>query len=282
MKLDPILPALPSLGRIVHVTLNDDLANAINRDPSIRGNAVHAGEEYPLLIARVWNKETYSDGLTVNGQLFLDGVGCFWMTSVHHGDEPGCWHWPEIEGAVELRAFCTESDAPLKNQSGDFAGEVLTRDDFKVNEDTVGGESLKRLKEAEDDVRNLFGKTPAEAESKRLYDELVRVGNDRQHFRLKSERLEAELQRKRQAENDLIADRDRLIHGDLAKLHQQVKQLTDERDHARTAADQLRAQMRTAESRNEEQSNIIAKQTRLLHLNKTKLNSIAIAIASVD
>jgi len=109
MKNTPIAPAVPTVGRIVHVILSADLAAAINHDPAIRGNACVAGEVYPLIIARVWQKETYSDGLTVNGQLVVDGVGTYWMTSVHHGDEPGCWHWPHLDFAAEL--ISTEVDA---------------------------------------------------------------------------------------------------------------------------------------------------------------------------
>jgi len=112
MKNIPIAPpAVPTVGRIVHVTLSAELAASINRDPAIRGNACIAGETYPLIIARVWSKEAYSDGLTINGQLVLDGVGTFWMTSVHHGEEPGRWHWPHIEHAAELSSEVSEIKA---------------------------------------------------------------------------------------------------------------------------------------------------------------------------
>lgn len=49
-------------------------------------------------------------------------------------------------------------------------------------------------------------------------------------------RLEDELDRKRQAENDLIQDRDRLIHGDIADLH---KQLGAAHDKIKTRTDQF-------------------------------------------
>ncbi len=42
--------------------------------------------------------------------------------------------------------------------------------------------------------------------------------------------VKAELERKRQAENDLIRDRDRLIHKDLAEAHAAVQRLLKERD----------------------------------------------------
>lgn len=95
-------PALPTIGRIVHLTLSLELSAAINRDPAIRGNPTSAGETYPLLISRVWPAETYADGMTINGQLMLDGPNNRWMTSVHYGDVPDCWHWPLLPQAAEL------------------------------------------------------------------------------------------------------------------------------------------------------------------------------------
>ena len=61
-------------------------------------------------------------------------------------------------------------------------------------------------------------------------------------------RLEDELNRKRQAENDLIRDRDRLIHGDIAKLHQQVKELTVELDDSRGAVSRFAQRNAQAEA----------------------------------
>lgn len=83
----------PTIGRIVHLTLTERLASEINRDPAIGGNAANEGETYPLMITRVWPEETYLDGMTINGQLLLDGPNNKWMTSVHYGTAPGSWHW---------------------------------------------------------------------------------------------------------------------------------------------------------------------------------------------
>lgn len=40
------------------------------------GNDVSEGEVYPLLVTKIWD-----NGL-VNGQVFLDGNDCLWVTSV--------------------------------------------------------------------------------------------------------------------------------------------------------------------------------------------------------
>jgi hypothetical protein len=82
----------PSIGRIVIFKLHAEHALQINRrrtsGPAI-GNAVSEGEEYPMLITRVWSPEA------VNGQVFLDSNDVFWATSAHEGTENGQWHWPE-------------------------------------------------------------------------------------------------------------------------------------------------------------------------------------------
>lgn len=95
-------PALPTIGRIAHITLSLELSSAINRDPQMRGNATSEGETYPFMITRVWPEEIYADGATVNGQLMLDGPNNRWMTSVHYGESPDCWHWPDLLQAAEL------------------------------------------------------------------------------------------------------------------------------------------------------------------------------------
>ena len=98
----------PSLGRIVHYTLTEQDAQAINRrrddaSKNVRpmlevadgkqvhvGNHVEAGQVYPLVITRIWNE--HSTG--VNGQGLLDGNDTFWATSRTEGDGEGHWAWP--------------------------------------------------------------------------------------------------------------------------------------------------------------------------------------------
>jgi len=58
------------------------------------GNVASEGDEYPLLVVRVWPNE-FADGRPgVNGQVFLDGNDTLWVTSVGEGTENGTWHWP--------------------------------------------------------------------------------------------------------------------------------------------------------------------------------------------
>lgn len=93
----------PSIGRIVHYTLNDDDAariNAARRDGTRyshpagcqvhHGNEVKAGEVFPALIVRC-NDETS----TVNLKVELDGNDCHWATSRCCGEGPGTWAWPK-------------------------------------------------------------------------------------------------------------------------------------------------------------------------------------------
>jgi hypothetical protein len=107
----------PSIGRIVIFKLTEELAQQINRrrttGSSIAeriyenlwpigaqahiGSPVNAGEEYPMIITRVWPDEFGSGdaGIGVNGQVFLDGNDCLWVTSVGWGQDAGQWKWPE-------------------------------------------------------------------------------------------------------------------------------------------------------------------------------------------
>ncbi len=55
----------------------------------------------------------------------------------------------------------------------------------------------------------------------------------------RANRLQDELNRARARENDLIRDRDRLIHKDCATLHKQVQQLSAERDALASQANTL-------------------------------------------
>lgn len=103
---------IPSLGRIVHLRLSAECALQINkRRADARaskvstqmigvqvhvGNPVAEGDEFPLLITRVWaGPDKATEHTAVNGQVFLDGNDCLWVTSVVQGDGPGQWHEPE-------------------------------------------------------------------------------------------------------------------------------------------------------------------------------------------
>lgn len=92
---------IPTVGRIVHYTLSEQDADAINRRrkdaannaTAIRedatgyiahtGNQVEAGQVYPLVITRVWGDQP---GSAVNGQVLLDGNDTFWATSTSLGE----------------------------------------------------------------------------------------------------------------------------------------------------------------------------------------------------
>ena len=98
----------PSIGRIVHYTLTDADAEAINRRraDTMRnidehrqradgsqvhfGNSVEAGDVFPMVIIRVWNEIG-----TVNGQVLLDGNDTYWASSRMPGDTQGTYRWPE-------------------------------------------------------------------------------------------------------------------------------------------------------------------------------------------
>lgn len=99
----------PSIGRIVILKLSASCAEGINarrrharshaaahgneaQQTGVQvhwGNDVAEGDEFPMVIVRIWGPEM------VNGQVLLDGSDTLWATSVHEGDQPGEWHWPE-------------------------------------------------------------------------------------------------------------------------------------------------------------------------------------------
>lgn len=104
---------VPSIGRIVHVTLDAHSADQINkrrddgrcldgdgktfaeRETGAQihfGNPVAEGDVFPMVITRVWN----TDPGTVNGQVLLDGNDTLWLTSVTPGEpgEPFRYFWP--------------------------------------------------------------------------------------------------------------------------------------------------------------------------------------------
>lgn len=93
----------PSPGRIVQYTLSaQDVAQINQRRSDARarnawhnalrsgavvhsGNDVTAGDNYPLIITRVWS-DTPTEETCVNGQVLLDGNDTLWVTSVQQGD----------------------------------------------------------------------------------------------------------------------------------------------------------------------------------------------------
>ncbi|SDM77645.1 hypothetical protein [Streptomyces wuyuanensis] len=97
----------PSIGRIVHYSLSQQDAEAINRRRrdfhegggaseqrgfiGHVGNHAEEGDIYPAVVVRVWEEST----ITVNLQVFLDGNDAFWATSRAEGTEAGTWAWPE-------------------------------------------------------------------------------------------------------------------------------------------------------------------------------------------
>lgn len=56
------------------------------------GNPVQAGEDFPMMIVRVWGTTPES---AVNGQVFLDGNDLYWVSSATYGEAERCWRWPE-------------------------------------------------------------------------------------------------------------------------------------------------------------------------------------------
>ena len=88
----------PTVGRVVLYALSEGDVDEINRTravaalpPTRTGNAVHAGDEFPMVVVRVW-----PGAPSVNGQVLLDGDDSYWATSRVRGDGPGCWRWPDL------------------------------------------------------------------------------------------------------------------------------------------------------------------------------------------
>ncbi|MET9086175.1 hypothetical protein ABZX77_30590 [Streptomyces sp. NPDC004237] len=85
----------PSIGRIVHYTLNQQDADEINRrraDSPQAGNHAREGDVYPAMIVRIFGETPES---AVNLQVFLDGNDSHWATSRTLGEGPFHWAWPE-------------------------------------------------------------------------------------------------------------------------------------------------------------------------------------------
>lgn len=106
----------PSIGRIVLYVFTKDDASILNRRASEEdrpGNYAVEGNVRPMLVCRVRPGEVYGGRASVSGQVFIDGEGSLWKTSVRPCADktPGSWHWPEI--APPLSARLESSAAPV-------------------------------------------------------------------------------------------------------------------------------------------------------------------------
>lgn len=97
---------IPSVGRIVHITISEAMAEEIDKNKNLRntqvyfksrssfeGNPVESGDIYPMIITKVWSDEPIENTL-VQGQIFLDGNYAYWASSVKQGTENGQWFEP--------------------------------------------------------------------------------------------------------------------------------------------------------------------------------------------
>jgi len=99
-----------AIGRIVHYTLSEHDAEAINKRRTDAknvnaagvtlasqclgaqihvGNEVKAGEQYPATIVRV-----FEAAKSANLRVWLDGNDDFWACSVSEGEGGRHWNWP--------------------------------------------------------------------------------------------------------------------------------------------------------------------------------------------
>jgi hypothetical protein len=56
------------------------------------GNEVKEDDVFPMIVTRVWSASC------VNGQAFLDGNDCLWVTSATEGSDGHQWQWPPRVG----------------------------------------------------------------------------------------------------------------------------------------------------------------------------------------
>lgn len=87
----------PTIGRIVIYVLSQHDVDRINDQRArseglLRGNNVHAGDAFPMMICRVWDTPEHH----VNGRVLLDGTDTLWVTSVTEKPTPelGYFVWP--------------------------------------------------------------------------------------------------------------------------------------------------------------------------------------------
>ena len=87
---------VPSVGRTVHVKIDQSQADEINRLLS-RGEGRFGNQvKEAMEIVRVWNTDPGS--CCVNGQIKTDGNFVLWVTSVVQGTELGQWFEPPRVG----------------------------------------------------------------------------------------------------------------------------------------------------------------------------------------
>jgi hypothetical protein len=88
---------IPTTGRIVHYTLGPSDVDTIKRNRSVAGTGIamgnepHEGDILPMLIVKPWGE---IEGVSANGQVFLDGNDTYWATSRGEGEGPGYWAVP--------------------------------------------------------------------------------------------------------------------------------------------------------------------------------------------
>lgn len=265
----PGAPLLPRTGSMLLYTLT--AANArVAMAESTFGRGLSAGDVQPLLVTHVdtFGEVVHLVGVVITSRgvnLPVDGV------PLVREPTPGAAHWPgpdeSLVATLEERAE-PRNDAPLKQASGRPAEQTgmsapLSRPgplgllrqvrDVLVSYLEPGGVSapvaMGQLLGIVDNagtaalINGPDGISPDEAQ---LRDDLVTERNNAQHYKLRAEALRAELERTRAHETHLIKDRDRLIHGDCARLHEQVRSLTKERDEAQAMHARAEAALREA------------------------------------
>lgn len=207
----------PTIGRIVQIALSASVAEMINGRlwPNVI-RSVSAGELFPLIVTRVWPAEMYQDNLVINGQIVLDGPGHLWVSTVHFGNNPGEWRWPD-------HSALAPAQAPLKNHSGKIAADMASPKvraaiQAEANPAVLHDRIAQLTAEVQELNALLIDRT---AEAAQLAD--------------RAKRAEEERDRRRAAENKLISDRDRLIHVDIAGLNKEILELKTELESSRQA-----------------------------------------------
>lgn len=82
-------------GRIVHYVVTEaDRAHVdALRSQGLQANPLSPQQHLPAVVVQGWSP------VTANLQVWLDGAGCLWKTSITQGTVPGTWHWPERDDA---------------------------------------------------------------------------------------------------------------------------------------------------------------------------------------
>jgi hypothetical protein len=118
-----------SICRVVCYVLSAADAGRINagiNTNEITGNYASEGDVLPMMICRVWDPALYDGKESVNGQVMLDGNAQLWKTSVHPDEAktPGTWHWPERQGAAEIKSVDRMDTALAASSDTAFVGEL--------------------------------------------------------------------------------------------------------------------------------------------------------------